>query len=513
MKYYSELIHFLPSHSLVLILIGLIFVSTGIYCSIKTQNKTIIYSLLFIGFMTIGSGFATIDPYLHEWDEQYHALVARNLSNDPLHPKLIVHSPLKIDYKIWTYTEIWLHKQPLFLWQIALSIKTFGASVWAVRFPSVLLHALTALLVFSIGKRFLKPTLAVLACVLFGCSGYYNDYTSGAIGMDHNDVAFVFYVTASFWAWFKYREATNRRKWIALIGVFSGCAVMCKWLVGLIVFSGWGTLILMENWKDLRSWIDLLKSFAVTVLIVFPWQLYCYLKYPKEYLYEMTYNSKHFTHALEMHGGDAFFYWNLMDDSFGSGELIRWIIVIGLLLFVYKSIKNKGNWLFATIVFLTTYLFFTIAATKLQGYVTIVASFGFIFLVYPFEVLFNYLQSKKKLNVSSAISTVLILVVLFFHFSPKGVVERHKYENPTYRETRIHELNASIAVIKSASHFDGYFILKGNKSNILTSLIYLTNAKVIYYNYFSEGKIADKKNYYLIDLTESGGESARPNPY
>lgn len=500
MKYYSEFIHFLPSHSLVMMLIGLIVVSAGIYSSRKTHTKNISYLFLFIGFILIGSGFATIDPYLHEWDEQYHALVAKNFSSDPLHPKLIVHSPIKPDYKNWTYNEIWLHKQPLFLWQIALSIKTFGATIWAVRFPSILLHALTALLVFSIGKRFLKPNLAILACVLFGCSGYYNDYTSGAIGMDHNDVAFVFYVTASFWAWFKYREAINQRKWMVLIGVFSGCAIMCKWLVGLLVFSGWGTLILVENWKDLKNWIDLLKSFAVTVLIVFPWQLYCYVKYPLEYAYEMTYNSTHFTHALENHGGDAFFYWDVMNDSFGSGELIRWVIVIGLLLFIYKSIKIQGNWLFATIVFLTTYLFFTIAATKLQGYVTIVASFGFIFLLYPFELLFGYFQSKKKFHVNGAISTSLILAVLFFHFSPKGVIGRHKYGSPIYRETRITELRSSIEVINSVSHFDGYFILKGNKSNILASLIYLTDAKIVTYNPYFEGKIADKKNYFLIDL-------------
>lgn len=494
-----------------MMLIGLIVVSAGIYCSIKTYHKNIVYSLLFIGFMMIGSGFATIDPYLHEWDEQYHALVAKNVSSDPLNPKLIAHSPIKLDYKNWTYNEIWLHKQPLFLWQIALSIKTFGATVWAVRFPSILLHAFTALLVYAIGKRFLKTGFAVLACVLFGCSGYYNDYTSGAIGMDHNDVAFVFYVTASFWAWFKYREALNKRKWILLIGVFAGCAILCKWVVGLLVFSGWGAVILVENWKSLKSWTDLLKSFLVTAIIVLPWQLYCYFKYPTEYSHEMAYAGKHFVNALENHSGDAFFYWDTMKDAFGSGGLIRWMIVIGLLLFIYKAIKHRGNWLFATIVFLATYLFFTIAATKLQGYVTIVASFGFIFLVYPFQSLFHYVQSKKKLKINGLISTALILAVLFFHFSPKGVVGRHKFKSPVYREIRIGELDYSIQKIESANHFQGYFLLKGNKSNILAPLIFLTGKKILDYNSIFSQKIIREKKYCLIDLDEKDLNSSSKN--
>ncbi len=502
MKYYSEFIYYLPAHSLILLLIGLVFVSGGVYCSLKTQKKAIVYACLFIGFMLIGNGFATIDPYLHEWDEQYHALVAKNLSHDPFNPKLIVHSPVKLGHEMWIYNEIWLHKQPLFLWQMAVSIKIFGANLWAVRFPSVLLHALTALIVYSLGKRFLSRGLAVLACVLFGCSGYFNDFTSGAIGMDHNDVAFVFYVTASFLAWFKYRESENKNKWILLIGLFSGAAILCKWLVGLVVFSGWGMVLIAENWKNLKNWLDLLKAFGVTILFVIPWQLYCYVKYPAEYVYEMTFNSRHFTQVIENHGGNWLFYWDGMKDSFGSGELIRWILVLGLILFAYKAIKNRGGWLFAVAVFLVTYVFFTLAATKLQGYVSIVAAFGFIFMLYPFERLFSYLKSKKQLNLNAIAGTLLVLVVLFFQFSPKGVVGRHKYKAPDYRETRTSELRYALNILNDEPHFEGYFLLKGDKTNILTSLLFITGRKILYWNPSLEKTPGNVQNYRMIDLNK-----------
>lgn len=500
MKYYSEFLYYLPAHSLTLFLIGLVFVFAGVYGSFRTQKKIIVYTCLFIGFMLIGSGFATIDPYLHEWDEQYHALVAKNLAHDPFNPTLIAHSPVPLDHKMWIYNEIWLHKQPLFLWQMAASIKIFGANLWAVRFPSILLHALTALMVYSFGKRFLNNGLALLASVLFGCSGYYNDFTSGAIGMDHNDVAFVFYVTASFWAWFKYRDSENKNKWILLIGLFVGGAILCKWLVGLVVFSGWGMVIISENWKNGKNWFDLVKSFGVALIVVLPWQFYCYVKYPVEYLYEMSFSSKHFVQVVERHSGDYLFYWEVMKDSFGSGELIRWILVLGFLLFAYKAIRERGNWLFAVVVFVVTYAFFTIAATKLTGYVSIVASFGFIFLFYPFQLLFQYVKSKKEVKVGGILKTACILLVLFLQFSPKGVVGRHKYHAPDYREARMGEIEYATNILNSEPEFKGYYLLKDDQTNVLAVLLFHTNQKVLYYNPFLEKKLAN--NCRILDLSK-----------
>jgi len=507
-KYYFEFIYFLPQHSLNLLLTGLFFISIALFYSVKSSNYRWIYLLLFIGFVFFGSGFATIDPYLHEWDEQYHALVAKNLSFNPFKPVLINESPIALDFKNWTYNKIWLHKQPLFLWQIALSIKTFGVNIWAVRFPSILLHALTALMVFSISKRFLSNGLALVACVLFGCSGYYNDYISGAIGMDHNDVAFLFYVTASFWAWIKYSESDKTtNKWIFLIGLFAGLAILCKWLVGLIVFSGWGIVLITSDWKDKKEWFNLLKAFTITLLIVIPWQLYCYMHFPTEYFYEITYNSKHFSQALEAHSGDTWFYWNHLKVAYGSGEIIRWILLLGLALFIPKLKKNK-KYVFTFTVFLITYLFFTLAATKLQGYVTIVAAFGFIFLLYPFELFYQTVKQKKRFTVPRIMIPFAILAVLFFHFSPKGVIGNHKYKSPIYRETRINELNYCLNEIHLNSTFTGYFVLKNNKSNIVTSLLFSSDKRIIEYNH--EIINNNKINLHIIDCKKIGLPKGNP---
>jgi 4-amino-4-deoxy-L-arabinose transferase len=498
---YSEFIHYLPAGSSISLLTGLLFIVAALVYSVKCAPDKWTYALLFIGFFLFGSGFALIDSYLNEWDEQYHALVAKNLSENPLKPVLIQHSPLELDFTKWTYNHIWLHKQPLFLWQIALSIKLFGANLWAVRFPGILLHALTALMTLSIARRFMSDGFAMLTCILFGCSAYYNDYISGAIGMDHNDVAFVFYVTLSFWAWFNYRESRDQQtRWIVLIGISAGFAILCKWLVGFLVFSGWGIVLITTNWKDAKEWLNLLKSFVITLVVVAPWQIYCYLRFPREYVYELTYNSEHFMNALEKHTGDNWFYWELLDQSYGTGEAIRWIILAGILLFLFRSLKKSRQHLFAFSVFIITYIFFTIAATKLQGYVTIVASLGFIFLIYPFYEITEYIRRRKPFSVHRYLTIVLTLLVLFIHFNPKGVIDRHKFRTPEVRISRQVEIARCIRIIRANQSFHGYFLIKGNQNNILVPLLFHTNAKIHLFNdLFIENIHSD---YYVIDLAK-----------
>src|SRR4051812_1318969 len=80
---------------------------------------------------------AGLDPFLHEWDECFHALVARNMMDHPLVPMLRKGQLLPYDYQQWVGNTVWLHKQPLFLWQMALSMKLFGVSEFALRLPSI----------------------------------------------------------------------------------------------------------------------------------------------------------------------------------------------------------------------------------------------------------------------------------------------------------------------------------------------------------------------------------------
>ena len=86
--------------------------------------------------------FMVSDLYLHKWDEVFHALVAKNMLEDPLKPVLYKNPVLDFDYRDWTHNHVWLHKQPFPMWGMALSIALFGEHAPAVRLPSVLLGLL-----------------------------------------------------------------------------------------------------------------------------------------------------------------------------------------------------------------------------------------------------------------------------------------------------------------------------------------------------------------------------------
>jgi hypothetical protein len=50
-----------------------------------------ILCLLFVAAFLIRFFYAQADPFLHNWDERFHALVARNLMHDPFKPMLIAN--------------------------------------------------------------------------------------------------------------------------------------------------------------------------------------------------------------------------------------------------------------------------------------------------------------------------------------------------------------------------------------------------------------------------------------
>src|SRR5687768_9021004 len=77
----------------------------------RDNYKVAIFLLLFCGFLL--RIYASGDSFLHEWDERYHAVVAKNLIQHPLTPTLYKDPALPYDYRDWSANHIWVHKQPL----------------------------------------------------------------------------------------------------------------------------------------------------------------------------------------------------------------------------------------------------------------------------------------------------------------------------------------------------------------------------------------------------------------
>jgi 4-amino-4-deoxy-L-arabinose transferase len=423
-------------HFYLLLISGLLLFSSLLFFYFSKTKWAL--KLLFIGVLFLGFFMALLDPFLHLWDEQYHALVAKNMISDPLKPMLYNNPILDYNYQNWTYNHIWLHKQPLFLWQMAISIKTFGLSAVSVRIPSILMHAITTLMIYKIGKISLNERVGFYAALFFGVSHYFLELISGKLPTEHNDTAFLFYVVASFWAWFEYKE-TNKNYWLILIGLFSGCAILVKWLVGLLIYSGWFTTLLFEKdkqWLKIRSYYPLLISFVVTLIVVLPWQIYIYESFPMEATHEFQKNSDHFFKVVENHTGDSWFHFNALNQLYGYGDLVPFVLILGLLIYFYKMTIISYKTIMVTSISIV-YIFFTLAATKLTSFTIIVCPFIFIGLGTLIDVSLTYLESKIKRN------WIVILMKLYFVsfisyllFNLSQIEINHSFKDPDKKAQR-----------------------------------------------------------------------------
>lgn len=381
-----------------------------------------------------------IDPFLHPWDERFHALVARNMMDHPLVPILRVHPITEnYDHFIWCCNHIWLHKQPLFMWQMALSMKIFGVSEWSMRLPSALMGTLLILLLYRIviiltsNKR-----IALFAAILLAFSNFHLKLIAGIHGMDHDDVAHGFYVLASIWALCEYKKS-NKWYWVVLIGIFSGAAILNKWLTGLLVFLMWGIMLLFSMFKEKNVRHEILfymLSVLVCCFIFLPWQISILSRFPELAKYEYAFNREHLTKAIEGHGGGYFYYFGYLNDLFG--QILFYLIPIGIFLSIkIETIRKHLNYgIMVTIVFV--FLFYSIVVkSKVDTYLFFIAPLAMIYIAVALDSLIILLSKRIKPWMSISF---LVIVISFLSLRPIWIGNYLSLKN-LERNDRIYNAN------------------------------------------------------------------------
>ena len=418
---------------------GLFFL-LSIVLFLKRKNSLSLF-LLFLGSLMLGFFMGMLDHYINYWDEQYHMLVAKNMMDHPFIPMLNKNTVLQYSYENWVGNHIWLHKQPLFLWQMALSMKIFGVSPLAGRIPSILMYSLMVPMIYRMGKNMTGSSrIGYYSAFFFAVSNYILDLVSGYRGTEHNDMAFLFYTTASMWAWTEY-TLKQTWKWSMLIGLFAGAAVLNKWLPGLMVFGGWGLAILFNKTDrmKLKSYLHILFAFLVSIVVFLPWQIYTFIKFPNEARFEYDFNLLHFKEPIENHGGNWEYYFNNLGALYGKGDAIPWILLIGFLLLL-KYIRNNRYRVFALTSVIGVYGFYTFAATKMLSFPIIVSVFAFL----SFALVLDKLQSvfekiSSRQQIIGIITSLILCVFGWLSFNFKSITECHLL-NKDYKAYKDKEL-------------------------------------------------------------------------
>lgn len=420
---------------------SLLFLGLAVFFFKKDKIKLSLI-LLFLGAFGIGCFIALLDPYLHTWDEQIHALVAKNMLENPFTPILIKNPILGYDYRIWIDNHIWLHKQPLFLWQIAIFFKIFGINEFSLRLPSIIMHAIIPIFIYRIGSISIDKKIGFYGGLFFAFAYYPLELISGKYATDHNDIAFLFYLTASFWAWFEYRRS-GKNYWLILIGLFSGLAVLVKWLMGLLVYICWSFSLLAEikNIFKLITYRPMVKSFLISLLVFIPWQIYILYRFPLESRYELATFSSHFFNVVEGHDGNFWYYFESTKMLYGFGIITYFLLPISLFL-LYKKIKIKKDKIFIIGTVLFVYIFYSIATTKMYSFCIIVSPFIFIGISVFFITIIDLINKRKFNRIFKNILFYIILIcTCYFILDLEEIQINHTMYKPLDNDNRKGILN------------------------------------------------------------------------
>lgn len=406
------------------------------------KNHKLSVLLMIAASLGLGVFISMLDSFLVLWDEQFHALVAKHMMKHPFKPMLYKDIFFEHDFKNWTVNHIWLHKPPLFLWQMALSMKVWGLDVLAVRFPSILMHAFLTFMVYRIGKIAVGHDYGYWGALFFTVAYYPLEMVAGRFATDHNDVAILFYITASFWSYFEYKNSGNKI-WIVLIGLFAGCAVLVKWLIGLLIYPCWATTAIDLKKRSIRREVILrvIQAFAVSLLVFMPWYIYILLVFPEAARFELLHHLLHLSEPIEAHSGGFFYHLNAMHDLYGGGQAVPYILFLGVIVLLIKIRDRESRIILGSSV-VVVYLVFGLAATKMKSF-TLIVSPVFFWGVAALLVSFSGLMKKYLLKsgfLNKVATTIIALGISWMLFDYHNIERRHTMKEPHNNLCRIFEL-------------------------------------------------------------------------
>lgn len=409
-----------PSGTIVFFAALLIYVSAFIFYG---RGKTTPALLLLLMGSLLLKLFCSADMYLHDWDERYHALVAKNLSRHWLLPTLYDNPVLPYNPADWTSNHTWLHKQPVPLWLMAVSIKILGNTEWAVRLPSVIASTAGVILLYDIGCYFFNKRTAFISAFLFSISGLLTDLSAGRIATDHIDALFLFFTLLATWCMVKYLQA-KKFYFIITAGLALGCALLTKWLPALICLP---VMLLPMRYTHHMAWRMIFSRLFVVVVIAAavaaPWHVYIRLAFPLEAAIEYSHMSRHITEYLDGHRHHILYHFDMLRIMYGE------LVYLPLIWFTYRTVKNRhAKYLAVAIWFWGVYLFFTIVATKMRAY-TVIAAPAIFMITACFYTMLREAGKEKRYRFALHALAFLLLAL-----PARYTVERVSFFFPRERE-------------------------------------------------------------------------------
>lgn len=431
-------------------------------CFFKPEfsRKVVIVSIAFLAVI-LRLWLCVNDSYLHEWDERYHALVAKNLLLHPLKPTLYEIPLLDYDYHEWASNHIWLSKPPLPLWVMALCIKCWGTTEWAVRFPSLLFSLGSVFLTWKIAGRLFGSKVALWAAFFHAIHGLTLEVAAGRVSSDHVETMFLFWMETGFLflaLYFVSPGSKTNLRLVTLIGFSTGLAFMCKWTAAFLLPIIWAALGLLSGKRGI-GWIKEIGVMAFAfVIIAMPWVIYIFQQYPLEASAMISGVFSPITNTVQGHTGGVFFYLDKARIIFGEAIYLP---MIWLLVMVVRGKTSPQSdlpnrtlllcWIMLPIVL------FSIAATKRPTYLLPAAPafFMLIALFMRFIIQSRQRQRYPKILVG-LVWTALVFLPIRYSIERLKIFHQHE-SNPAWSASlkalaKKEALNADRVVLFNEPH-------------------------------------------------------------
>ena len=165
----------------------------------------------------------------------------------------------------------WFDKPPLFYWLTALSMRLFGVSEFAARFPSALLAVALVAVTWALARRAYPqaPRAALWAGFVLATNVQFFLLARAAV----TDMTLALMLTSALLALYIWTQ-TNRGRWIVLAGVMTGLAALTKGPVALVLI-GLQTIAFLCLTRQAKRLLSpaLWGGFALCLVVGLPWFL------------------------------------------------------------------------------------------------------------------------------------------------------------------------------------------------------------------------------------------------
>lgn len=437
--------YFSPQHQGALLSAGVV-VTCAVWQAWKGHTKTSVVLLTVAAFI-LRCFAATLDPFLNQWDECFHALVAKRMLDDPFTPQLFAPGVLPTT-EGWTQAGLWLHKPPFFLWQMSASLAVFGLEPWAVRMPSALWLSALVPVTYRMGFLLSGERVGWIAALLMACSYYLMELVAGGLNTDHNDAIFIATVACSWWCLLELWNG-GRSPWVLLAGVFSATAILTKLFVGAIVFLPWVLVILSRPSRDDVK--RLLLGMIVAVAFSTLWFGSLAVRFPEELMFQWHFKLDHISEAKDAHQGSTWFHFHVMSQVLPP--LTWWLVIPAFALLVGRT-RRSDHRIFLLLLFGTVHLMFAIADTKMIGYTMVLFP---LYLIAIGSALVTVTETLIVEHYRKVLLFVVVVVLAFYSLNLEVIQHRHTLASPPkpHQQWRQQQIEAVPVLEKLAERIKG----------------------------------------------------------